>query len=386
MYDIDRLRQTEFPHSQDYIYFTHASISPLPTRAKKQMIWVIEELARQPINFWMDYGNPMGDQLKETAARFLNAASPQELVPITTTSTALNFVAQAMTWQPGDNVLFYEHEFPSNAYPWMSLERDGVEIRCVPGKDGGLTVAEMEPFMDGRTRLVTVSAIQFFSGHKADLFALGQFCRERDILFIVDAIQAIGHMKIDVQAMHIDVLATGGQKSILSAPGTGLLYVREALAQTLRPRHIHSNATEDFLHWLNYNINFRPGADRFTAGTPNLPGLFATNASLGLLAELGLENIDRHTTALAAAAIDMLTEMGHEVITPIHAHGPIVTFKTGVSSEETDDLVTRLRDHKVAVVKHLDAAGEAYIRLSFHCYNTLSEIEQFGEIYSRLRD
>lgn len=386
MYDIEKLRQTEFPISQDYIYFNHASISPLPVRSQEQMIWVIEQLACQPINFWMDHGAPMGDKLKERAAGFINASSPQEIVPVTTTSAALNMVAQAINWQPGDNIVFYEQEFPSNAYPWMSLERDGVEIRLVPGKDGGLTVAEMEPFVDGRTRLIAVSAIQFFSGHKADLMALGQYCHEHDILFVVDAIQAIGHMKIDVQAMHIDVLACGGQKSILSAPGTGLLYVRDDVAASLRPRQIHSNATVDFLHWLAYDLTFRPGADRFSSGTPNLPGLFATHASLGLLAELGVTNIDRHTTALADAAIEMLTKMGYDIVTPVSAHGPIVTFKSGLSAEATDDLVTRLREHKVSIVKHLDAAGAAYLRLSFHCYNTLAELDQFGAIFSRVRN
>ncbi len=386
MYDMTHLRQTEFPISQNYIYFNHASISPLPTRSKKAMLRAVEELARQPINFWVDHGNPMNDQLKAAAAAFINAASPQEIVPITTTSAGLNNVAQAMAWQPGDNVAFYEHEFPANAYPWMSLGRDGVEVRLVPGKDGGLTVAELEPLVDGRTRVVTVSAIQFFSGHKADLAALGRFCRERGIHFIVDAIQAIGHMKIDVQAMHIDALATGGQKSILSTPGTGILYVRDAFAETLRPRHIHSNATQDFLHWLAYDLAPRPGADRFMAGTANLPGLFATHASLELLAELGIENIDRHTTALADAAMELLGDMGYEIVTPAQAHGPIVTFKSGLDSEAADALIARFRENKVAVVKHLDAAGEAYVRLSFHCYNTLAELERFGQIFTRLRN
>src|SRR5690606_2795067 len=128
---------------------------------------------------------------------------------------------------------------------------------------------------DGRTRAVAASAIQFFSGHRTDLAAIGDFCRQRNILFIVDAIQAIGHMKFDVQAMGIDVLATGGMKSLLALPGVGFLYVREELAEQMRPRLIHGNSTVDYLHWLDYDTTPAPGAARFAAGTPNVIGIMS---------------------------------------------------------------------------------------------------------------
>jgi cysteine desulfurase / selenocysteine lyase len=115
-------------------------------------------------------------------------------------------------------------EFPSNAFPWMTLPSPGVEARIVPA-DGGLTLETLIPYVDERTRVVAASAIQFFTGHRTNLAAIGAFCRQRGILFVVDAIQAIGHMALDVQRMKIDVLASGGQKSLLSLPGIGLLYV-----------------------------------------------------------------------------------------------------------------------------------------------------------------
>lgn len=384
MYNIEQLRADEFPGSQETIYFNHGGISPLPARTQARVKWAIDGFARQPGHFWVQHGLVYAERLRQEMAAYLNAASPLEIVPMATTSAGLNAVAQAIAWQPGDNVLFCDVEFPANAYPWLSLARDGVEARLVPATDGGLTLAALEPYVDDRTRVIAASAIQFFTGHRTDLTAVGRFCQERGILFVVDAIQAIGHMAIDVQAMHIDVLACGGQKSLLALPGQGFLYVRQAVAEQLRPRFIGSNATVDYLHWLKYDTTPAVAAQRFMSGTLNIPGIVAVVESLGLIRELGVENIDRHTRALSDRATAVLTHLGYRVLSPQPAQGPIVTFAVDLSSEEADALVAALVRQHVALVKHLDKEGNAYLRLSFHCYNTFEEIERFGEILEEM--
>lgn len=380
MYDIQTLRQTEFPHSSKVAYLNHAGISPLPQRAMRAMQDAIEGLSGDPSDYFGRVGLPAIIDLHARLARFVNAA-PSEIVSITSTSAALNAVAQAIPWQPGDRVLFCDVEFPSNAYPWLSLARDGVESCVVPADGGGLTLRAVERAVDERTRVVAASAVQFFTGHRTDLAAIGNFCRRRGILFVVDAIQAIGHMPIDVQAMNIDVLATGGQKSILGLTGVGFMVVRGAVAETMRPRLIHANATVNWMHWLAYDLTPLPGAERFAAGTPNVPGLVGLGPSLALLEELGLSNIDAYTTDLSRYAIERLKALGLDVITPTDALGPIVTFRSPVDAPATDLIVQRLAEQKVVVVKHLDAAGAAHIRLSFHCYNVPAEIDRFIEVY-----
>lgn len=386
MYNVEQLRADEFPGSSETLYFNHAGISPLPTRTQARVKWAIDEFARQPGRFWMKHGLDYTERLRQEMAAFLHAASPWEIVPSTTTSAGLNAVAQAMAWQPGDNVVFCDVEFPSNVYPWLSLAREGVESRLVPSTDGGLTLAALQSYVDGRTRVIAASAIQFFTGHHTDLTAVGRFCQERAILFVVDAIQAIGHMPIDVQVMGIDVLACGGQKSLLALPGQGFLYVRQEVAEEMQPRAIGSNATVDYLHWLKYDLTPAPAAQRFMSGTPNIPGIIAMVESLGLIRELGVENIDRHTRELSDRVTAVLTNLGYRVISPQPAHGPIVTFAVDLSSEEADALVAALARQRVALVKHLDKEGNAYLRVSFHCYNTIAEIEQFGGIMQEIRD
>ena len=379
MYDIESLRREEFPASASLTYLNHAGISPLPQRTKREVQSAIERLSEDPNAFFGKYALPAFVSLQESLASFINAKSPSEIVYSTTTSAALNAVAQAIDWRPGDNILFCDQEFPSNAYPWMSLSRDGVESRRVPSENGGLTLRQVETHADDRTRAVTVSAIQFFSGHRADLVAIGRFCRERNILFIVDAIQAIGHMVFDVQAMNIDILATGGMKSLLALPGAGFIYVRDGVSSKMNPRLIHGNSTVDYLHWLDYDLTPQPGAARLSSGTTNVPGVLSIGASLTLLNELGPANIDKHTTALIHYAIDNLTNEGYEVVTSKDTSGPIATFRSPFDSDTTDRLIQFLSDRQVVVCKHLDAGTSAYMRASVHCYNTIADIDRLLE-------
>lgn len=380
MYNLQALREKEFPLSREVIYFNHASISPLPARTLQKMQWSTERLAEHPMMHFRQDGIMMFEVFNSTIARHINAAQSHEIVVMSNTALAINSVAQAIPWHAGDNVLFCDMEFPANAYPWMNLEPYGVEVRLVPSVSGGLTLDALSPLVDKNTRLVAASAIQFFSGHRTDLAQIGAFCREHGILFAVDAIQAAGHIPLDVQAMNIDILAAGGQKSLMGPPGVGFLYVRDAVCEAMRPRFVGPNATRDYLFWLDYDMTPLPGAARFMTGTTNVEGMFGLLESIHLLNELGMEQIDQHTSALSAEAIDLLAGMGYELVTGREAHGPIVTFRSGLDSAETDALVERLNQHQISVVKHLDKNCVPHLRLSFHCYNTREELNQFAAI------
>jgi selenocysteine lyase/cysteine desulfurase len=191
---------------------------------------------------------------------------------------------------------------------------------------------------------------------------------------VVDAIQAAGHIPIDVQAMHIDILSTGGQKSLMGPPGQGFLYVRRELADQLQPTMIGSNGVEDYIHWLKFDMTLRPGAARFNLGTPGVANIVALQESVAMLCELGLANIDTYVTGLADYLIEQLRADGCEVITPV-AHGPIVTFRAAETDEATTALVKTLAAQRIFVVKHWDKQDIAYIRASLHCYNNVADID-----------
>lgn len=376
-YDIAALRQEEFPFTADTVYLNHASISPMPQRSSKVAQRIVEQMSGNATQFFQQVGIPMFEQFDSIVQHYLNAELPQEIVHTTSTSAGINAVANAIQWRDGDEIIFCDVEFPSNVYPWMAQERRGVKCVIVPAQKGTLTREAIEAAITDRTRLVAVSALQFFTGGRADLAAIGAFCRERDILFAVDAIQAIGHMPIDVQAMNIDILSAGAQKSMMAMMGAGILYVRDAVAEQLLPASVGPNATEDWILWLDYNIKPLPGAHRFVAGTANTPGMFSVLESLAMFEELGRHNIDEHTTKLADYAIEQLLERGFEVLTDPEQHGPIVTFKYADTLAENDEFLQKLAEKQIVTMRHLNAHGDPYVRLSFHCYNNEDDIDTF---------
>lgn len=388
-YDLDAVRQA-FPIAQRLTYLTHASISPVPLPAQKAMDTINEWLVNDPQALFEPSGTPYGDifvLFMAEMARLIHAADPQEIVGVSSTSAGLNAVAPAIRWKRGDNLVVVDVEFPTNVYPWMALKRRGVETRLAVPDQGGASVETVAKLTDARTRLVAVSAIQFLTGHRADLSALGAFCRERGILFVVDAIQAAGHMPIDVQAMNIDILSAGGQKSLMGPPGQGFLYVRNEVCETLRPATIGPNAVKNWMHWVHYDPTPREGALRFMMGTVNMAGMVGLVESVRFLCGLGIAHIDAWTRHLSQITIQDLAARGYAVITPGDpAHlGPIVTFHVGDPHDKTradaqaDAMIKHLHDQKIRVVKHWDKDRWPHIRISSHCYNTEEEVLRVGK-------
>lgn len=375
-YDVQALREAEFPLAQDTVYMNHAGVSPLPRRSAQAMRHIVDQLLMDPGAAFGPAYFKIEHACRDSFRALINAQSADEIVMVQSTSLGLNYLASAIPWLTGQNVVLCDVEFPSNVYPWMKLAERGVEARIIPARHGGLTPEAVADAIDAQTRVVTVSAVQFLTGHRADLAALGALCRDRNILLVVDAIQAAGHIPIDVQSMNIAALASGGQKSLMGPPGQGFLYVRGDLLPDLTPAFLSCASVVDFMHWLDYKLTPLPNAGRFTTGTPNIVGTSGLLASLSLLHELGVSHIDTYTTALTQYAIESLRQRGYDVITPA-AHGPIVTFRAAPDDAATTALVAALAARRFFTVKHWDRQGVAYIRISLHAYNTPDEIDRF---------
>ncbi len=378
-YDIEALRREEFPLTQQVTYLNHAAIAPLPARTTTAVQACIAEMGQNVSAYFAKTIIPLFGQFAETVAAFINAPHKTDICPVVSTSTALNMVAGALQWEVGDEVVLCDVEFPSNVYPWMALERQGVVCRMVPAEHGTLTIEALDAVVNDRTRLVAISSVQFFTGARSDLQALGDYCHQHGILFAVDAIQSVGHIPIDVQAMHIDILATGGQKSLLALTGTGFMYVRHEVAETMQPTSIGPNAVQNWMHWLDYDLTPSEGATRFMAGTPNIQGMVSMMSSLSLLTELGRETIDIHTTALSRYLLEALDAKGYRCVTSPEPgrYGSIVTFQYSDANEATDEYVKMLTDQQIMVTKHLDKIGAPYVRLSTHCYNIENDLQHF---------
>ena len=208
-----------FPSTQNLVYFNHAAVGPLSTRAYEAM----ERHARDQRDYgalhWKEWYAEI-DRLRESAARLIGA-NADEIAILKNTSEGLSFVARGLEWKEGDNVVTTALEFPSNWTPWKRLEERGVECRIATLP----VVEEIDKQIDARTRLVTVSSVAFHNGFTADLDAIGALCRQRNVLFCVDAIQSVGVLPVDVRKSRIDFLAADGHKWMCGPEGAAIFYV-----------------------------------------------------------------------------------------------------------------------------------------------------------------
>ena len=374
-FDVDALREREFPWAArgEAIYLNNASTGPLPERT----LAVLREFdARRaaPYRLSDDLQFATLARGRDLIARLIGADT-EEIGLAVNTSYGINVAAFGLPLGPGDVVLTPDREFPANVYPWMQLARKrGVIYRRLPTCDGAVDEdALRRELEDPAVRAVSVSWVGFASGYTVDLEAIGRACRARGAYFIVDAIQGLGPLTLDVHASHIDILACGAQKWLLSPWGTGFVYVRHELIAEIEPSAVSWMAvkgSDDFRRLVDYDLTWRDDARRFEFITLPFQDFAGMNASLELIHELGPRAIADHVAVLA------------DVIVLWAASQPSVELVTPSVPRHRAGIVALRMPNAAAVSTSLLAAGvshslrEGAIRLSPHFYNTREEVRR----------
>ncbi|HEX9940901.1 MAG TPA: aminotransferase class V-fold PLP-dependent enzyme [Thermoanaerobaculia bacterium] len=365
----------EFPVTADYAYLNHAAIAPLPRRSAERMAALADTVSRTGDRLWLER-NAEAERVRGLAARLLGAREVHEVAFVENTSTGLSFVAQGFDWQTGDNVVGADLEFPSNVYPWMQLAGRGVEYRTVPERDGRIDPDELLSRVDDRTRMLVLSSVQYASGFRSDLARLGAACRERGVLFVVDAIQSLGALAHDVERENIDVLAAASHKWLLGPEGIGVLYVSDRAIDRLRPVRSGWRSMRDQTHWTDLAIDWNDGAKRLESGTLNVYGIAALGGSLEVLLEAGPGAAERRVLALADRAAQGLANLGFSVVSSRRPGETSSIVAASHPRHDPSDLVERLAERNVIV-----AVRAGRLRISAHFYNTEEEIDRcLGEL------
>lgn len=363
--------EQEFPLDPAVHHLNHAAVAPWPARTRSAVQAFAEENARQGSRQY-DRWLAVERSLRARLQRLINAPSSSEIALLKSTSEGLSVVAHGLPWKSGDRVVITNLEFPSNRIVWQSLGHRGVRVREVdivaaPDAEQALIDA-----LDERTRVLAVSSVQYNVGLRLDLQRLGEACRDHGALFCVDAIQSIGALPFDAQAVQADFVVADGHKWMLGPEGLALFYCRNDRLEELELHqygwHMVANRGEfDRKDWA-------PAADatRFECGSPNFLGIHALEASLSLLEEVGLEAVERAIASRAERILDYLLDRPtqFEILTPLdpRRRGGIVTFRP--LNEEPDSLYRRLQE--AGVLCALRGGG---IRFSPHFYTTDATLE-----------
>lgn len=289
-----------FPQKKGLIYLNHAAVAPWPSLTAEAVKHFAEE--NVTVGAW-HYPQWLATEktLREIARRLINAPSEEDIALVKNTSEGLSIVASGLDWQTGDNIVTSNEEFPSNRIPWEALAHQGVELRQADLAAEATPEDSLLAQVDKRTRLLTISSVQYASGLKINLERLGQFCRQQDILFCVDAIQSLGALRFDCQAIHADFVVADGHKWMLGPEGIGLFYCPPKAREQLRLHQFGWHMVEAVGDYDREDWRIARSARRFECGSLNMIGIVALKESLSLLLEeVGIDRIEQAVLANTA--------------------------------------------------------------------------------------
>ncbi len=371
---VERFR-AEMPITERWVYLNHAGIGPLTRTGAARMDALNRVVAETGDRRWPERGAE-GERVRAAMARLLGARERHEVAFVGNTSEGLSVAAWGLDWRPGDNVVGPEPEFPANVYPWTSLAPLGVEYRRVPAREGRIDPSDLIAAMDERTRILAPSWVQYASGHRIDLAPLAAACREVGALFVLDAIQGAGVLRLDVEAAGVDVCALACHKWLLGPEGVGVLYVSDRVVDRLRSNRHGWRSVAGRFRWTEIDPAPAEGALRFEAGTLNLLGVHGVGATLDLLEELaethGEGAVESRVLGLADRAARGLAGLGFELVEPRRAPGETSGI---VAATHPERGAAALAD---ALVERGIAAAEraGRLRVSPHAYTSDEEIDR----------
>jgi selenocysteine lyase/cysteine desulfurase len=355
----------QFPVRDRLIYLNHAAVAPLCKPAADAM----KHLADDCMNFgsrhydqWLD----AYEGVRLAAARLIHA-DRSEIALVKNTSEGIATIAMGLDWKPGDRIVAFHEEFPANYYPWKRLEARGITVTWLSVEDSLEKIAVAAR----GAKLLAISFVQFLSGYRAPIQAIGEICDANHCIFLVDAIQGLGAFPIDVRSCHIDALAADGHKWLLGTEGCGILYINHALQDRVEPVEFGWTNVAGYNDYASRDMALRQDAGRFECGTLNTIGCFGLRASIEFLLEVGLGKIAPVVQNLGDRIAAGVLEKGYQLLgsrTPETGAGIVSFRKPGIEAG--------------AIVRKLAAAGIAaapragWVRTSPHFYISPADIDQ----------
>ncbi|HEY6049842.1 MAG TPA: aminotransferase class V-fold PLP-dependent enzyme [Thermoanaerobaculia bacterium] len=357
----------EFPVRRHLTYFNHAAVTPLPRRVAEALDAHNANVRDRGAADWRDWYARI-ESAREAAARFIGGRK-DGIAFVPSTSWGLNLVAHAFPWKAGDNVVGDDMEFPANVYPWMLLERRGVEFRRARSRAGRVGVDDIASACDSRTRVVAISWVAFHNGWVYPIDEIGAFCRERGILFVLDAIQGLGALPIDLRRTPVDVLVADSHKWLLGPEACAIFFVDEAARERVPPPFGGWWNVRHAASYLDYGLDFFEGGRRYEAGTLPTGQIFGLAAALALLQEMGGETVAARIRETTTALAGGLAGLGWTITSPEPG-------RSGVLAAAPPD------GSPAAAAKRFEAAGiivtprEGAVRFSPHAYNDSDEVKR----------
>ncbi len=352
---------------KNIIYFNHAATAPLSIKVIEALRNYINNKTDGEIENYNEFLK-IAEESKNRLGEMINTTADR-IAYLDNTSNGINILAQGIQWKSGDRVLLNDTEFPANIYPFLNLERNGVIIDFVKSKEGAVSADDVLNNIKPNTRLISISQVQFLSGYRVDLKKIGEYCRNNNIIFCVDAIQGLGAVRLDVQRDKIDFISCGTQKWMLGQQGLSFIYISEKLQEQLKQSYLGWLSVNGAWDFLNYKIDLKDSADRYQGGTLNTIGIISLNSALEVFFEFGFDEIEKTIVDNTRYFTEKLKSIG---IAPFQANYEQENL-AGITSFKMDD-AQRIFDELSKRKIHFSLRA-GLLRFSPHFYNTKKEID-----------
>lgn len=376
-----------FEKNKDLIYFDNGATTLKP----KQVIdSVVEYYSTYTANAHRgDYDNSVEvDQkyegVRDKVKKFINASNSKEIIFTKGTTDSLNRVVfgyMKYYLKDGDEVLITRSEHASNILPWMELANIvGIKINFIPLDDNlNITLENLKKSITRKTKVVSIAHVTNVIGDVRNIDMIGEFCKQNNLLFVVDAAQSIGHIKIDVQKSNIDFLAFSAHK-MLGPTGIGCLYGRYEVLDKLIPLE-YGGGMNTFFESTG-EVEYKDLPERLEAGTQNIAGVIGMGAAIDYINNLGIDNIHNYELELKKYASERLKEIKDLKIYNKDSDSGIVVFN--IENIFSQDLAVYLNHYKICVrsgnhcakILKEEIKATNTCRASFYIYNTKEEIDK----------
>jgi len=373
--DIESLRRSEFPLLDHCAYLNHAGTGPLPRRHVRAATAFLDACCEGKPPTTLAQSEAQLAALRARGAALMSVAA-EDIAILSHTTQGLSLVPLALDWREGDEVITYEKDYPSVVFSLMRLRRRGVRLRIVPDKGERFDIADLKALVTPRTRLISLSLVNFVSGFRAPIEEIGRICRASGIWLVVDAVQALGAIEVKPRELGADIVSAHGYKHLLSGYGVALCYCSPRARAELDiavPSFAGTMANTDPSFMLDHEAAvFTADARRFEPAVPNFAGLFGANESLQLLLDAGAAAIERRIRGLLDDLAPELKKRGYPVVSP-WASAERSSLLTFACPAWVDGAALSRSLNERAVYCSL---REGLIRVSPHFYNTPADLER----------
>jgi selenocysteine lyase/cysteine desulfurase len=370
MFDVNAIRRI-FPHTKKTTYFNVASNGPLTTPAYMLQDKHYKIARMAAISDQSDMFAAL-DHIRRNAAKIFGCKKSEAGVGFNTTF-GINLAAFGLPLKKGDEVILSDVEFPANVYPWLELRNRGIKVKFIKNTNGFFDLSHLEKAITRKTRVVSLSFVQYFNGYKADMEAIGELCRRRKIFLVLDAIQGAGAESMNLKKWNVSVASAGGQKWLLSSQGTGIFYVSEKTRQRLRPPWRSWLSIDWKCRWHDlrkFDLKYEKSAWQFELGTYPSPLVMSLDWTLDFITGLGIRNIQKHNHGLLDVLIEYLNSDSFYRITSSLEK----KHRSSILSFTTDRADIAKVHQYLTAKKIVTSLREGSIRVSVHLYNNLKDI------------